>query len=77
MRKYTYENEEFLYAKGLFFRSLSSYEDATPIERKQMIEGIKEKLNNRVEADIDDCYTIASRWFLRLESWLNTNLKKI
>ena len=71
MRKYTYENEEFLYAKGLFFRSLSSYKDATPIERKQMIEGIKEKLSNRFEDDINDCYTIAGRWFIRLENYLN------
>jgi len=36
MRKYTYENEEFLYAKGLFYRSLASYEDATPIDRKRL-----------------------------------------
>lgn len=71
MRKYTYENEEFLYAKGLFYRSLSSYEDAAPIDRKQMIEGIKDKLSRRFEDDINDSYTIAGRWFIRLESYLN------
>ena len=74
MRKYTYENEEFLYAKGLFFRSLASYVDATPIDRKQMIEGIKEKLNRRFEDDINDSYTIAGRWFIRLENYLNKTI---
>ncbi len=71
MRKYTYENKELLYAKELFFRSLSSYEDASPIEREQMIDGIKEKLNRRFEDDINDSYTIAGRWFIRLEDYLN------
>ena len=74
MRKYTHENKEFLYAKGLFFRSLSSYEDASPIEREQMIDGIKEKLSRRFEDDINDSYTIAGRWFIRLESYLNKKI---
>ena len=74
MRKYTYENKEFLYAKELFFRSLSSYEDATPIEREQMIGEIKEKLSHRIGYGINDCYTIASKWFIRLESYLNKTI---
>lgn len=74
MRKYTYENEEFLYAKGLFYRSLAIYEDAAPIDRKQMIEGIKEKLSRRFEDDINDSYTIAGRWFIRLENYLNKTI---
>lgn len=74
MRKYTHENEEFLYAKGLFFRSLSIYEDATPMGRKQMIGEIKEKLSHRIGYGINDCYTIASKWFIRLEDYLNKKI---
>ena len=74
MRKYTYENEEFLYAKGLFYRSLSDYVDATPMGRKQMIGEIKEKLSHRIRYGINDCYTIASKWFIRLENYLNKTI---
>jgi len=71
MRNYTYKNEAFFYAKGIFYRSLDVYKDAAPAAIKQMVEGVKEQLNMRLEDGTNDSYTIAARWFIRIENYLN------
>lgn len=36
-----------------------------------MIEWTREQLNMRLEDGTNDSYTIAARWFIRLENYLN------
>ena len=73
MRLYTCENKEMFYAKEIFYNSISEYQKASGEGRREMVEMIKKKMKERLHWNygIDDCYTIASRWFIRLENYLN------
>ena len=65
------------YAKELFHRSLETYKDANIDGREQMINDIKEKMNDRFYyTGEEDEYIIASKWVLRLESYINKQLSK-
>ncbi len=66
-----------LHAKELFYRSLETYKAVSIDEREQMINDIKEKMNDRFYyTGEEDHYIIASKWFLRLESYINNQLSK-
>ena len=65
------------YAKELFHRSIDIYTDATIEERSQMIEDIEEKMKDRFYyLGEEDSYILASKWFIRLESYINNQLSK-
>lgn len=61
-------------AKNIFYRSLEGYEKASPECRKQMIQDIKKKQQDRICFSGEDCYTLASKWFIRLEDYLNKTI---
>ena len=65
------------YAKELFYRSLETYKSVDTDERRELINDIKEKLSDRFYyTGEEDEYVIASKWFIRLESYINNQLSK-
>ncbi len=72
-----YTDMKTFYAKELFYRSLETYKAVSIDEREQMINDIKEKMNDRFYyTGEEDEYIIASKWFVRLESYINNQLSK-
>ncbi len=68
------------HAKRLFARTLEIYKVGQFEQFKQrseMVEHVRKNMEERLRyTDEEDEYVIASKWFLRLESYINNQLSK-